>query len=78
MAGHFGVNIRKKSDGFKLTRDNYIKVKNKSTLRKGMVYDDSFINKHIENCLYNYDLNIEYFRSLSKEEFNREFFITES
>jgi hypothetical protein len=72
LAGHFGVNIHKKSDGLKLTRDNYIKVKNKSTLRKGMVYDDSFINKHIENCLYNYDLSLEYFRSLSKEEFNKE------
>jgi hypothetical protein len=72
MVGHFGVNIRKKSDGLKLTRDNYIKVSNKSSFGNGKVYDDSFINKHIEYCLYNYDLNIEYFRSLSKEEFNIE------
>lgn len=72
MVEHFGVNIRKKSDGLKLTRDNYIKVSPKSSLFKGEVYDDLYIKEHTEDCLYNYDLNMEYFRSLSKREFNKE------
>ncbi|HWO74368.1 MAG TPA: GIY-YIG nuclease family protein [Bacillus sp. (in: firmicutes)] len=72
MVKHFGVNIREKSDGLKLTRDNYIKVNNRSSFKKGKVYSDSYINKHIEDCLYNYDLNVEYFRLLPKQEFNKE------
>lgn len=72
MVKYFGVNVRGKSDGLKLTRDNYIIVSNKSSFRKGKVYSDSDLDKHIENCLYNYDLNIEYFRSLLKQEFNKE------
>lgn len=69
---HFGVNIREKSDGLKLTRENYIKVRNKSSFGTGRVYSEKFILQHKEDCLYNYDLNIEYFRLLSKEEFNKE------
>ncbi|MGF9978903.1 hypothetical protein [Viridibacillus arvi] len=72
MAIHFGVNIREKSDGLKLTRENYIKVSNISSFRKGKVYSESYINKHIENSLYNYDLNIDYFHLLPKQEFNKE------
>ncbi|CDQ41525.1 hypothetical protein M948_20525 [Virgibacillus sp. CM-4] len=71
MIQHFGVNIRNKHDGLKLTRDNYIKVSNKSSLRKGKVYSDEYINKQRQNALYNYDLNIEYFNSLSKRKFNK-------
>lgn len=69
---YFGVNIHEKSDGLKLTRDNYIKVSNKSSLSKGKVYDDSFIVNHIERCLYNYDLNMKYFHSMSELKFNKE------
>ncbi|MFA1710256.1 hypothetical protein ACDX66_00915 [Peribacillus frigoritolerans] len=72
MVMHFGVNIREKTDGLKLTRDNYIKVRDKSSFGTGKVYSESFINKHKEDSLYNYDLNIEYFRLLSKKEFNNE------
>ncbi|PKG23006.1 hypothetical protein CWS01_14320 [Niallia nealsonii] len=72
MAAYFGLNIRVKPDGLKLTRDNYIKINKKSSLMKGEVYSDSYINKQIEDSLYNYDLNIEYFRLLSKLEFNHE------
>ncbi|MEH6947641.1 hypothetical protein V7068_11340 [Bacillus sp. JJ634] len=72
MVKHFGVNIREKSDGLKLTRDNYIKVNNKSSLDTGKVYSDSEINKYVEDSLFNYDLNIEYFDLLSKLEFNKE------
>ncbi|OOZ76586.1 hypothetical protein BHL35_25270 [Bacillus cereus] len=72
MIKHFGANIREKTDGLKLTRDNYIKVSNESSFVKGKIYSDSSINKHIANCLFNYDLNMEYFCSLSKQDFNNE------
>ncbi|RID81891.1 hypothetical protein D1953_19410 [Peribacillus asahii] len=72
MVKHFGVNIREKYDGLKLTRDNYIQVSSKSSLDTTKVYSDSEINKHIEDSLFNYDLNIEYFDVLSKPEFNKE------
>ena len=69
---YFGVNIREKTDGLKLTRENYIKVSTKSSLVKGVVYDDTFIKRHTESALYNYDLNMNFFRALSKKEFNKE------
>jgi hypothetical protein len=53
MAGHFGVNIHKKSDGLNLTRDNYIKVKNKSTLRKDKIFWSGMKGlSYISICLY--------------------------
>ncbi|WP_368904996.1 hypothetical protein [Bacillus wiedmannii] len=72
MIKHLGANIREKTDGLKLTRNNYIKVSNESSFVKGKIYSDSSINKHIANCLFNYDLNMEYFCSLSKQDFNNE------
>lgn len=72
MPKHFGVLVREKSDGMKLTRENYIRVSNKSSFRKEKVYPDSYISKHKENCLYNYDLNMNNFNSFSKEDFNEE------
>ncbi|KQU22361.1 hypothetical protein ASG61_22930 [Bacillus sp. Leaf75] len=72
MIKYFGINIKQKSDGLKLTRDNYIKVSNKSSFGNGKVYSDEYIKRQSENSLYNYDLNMDYFRLLSKEEFNKE------
>ncbi|RLL47833.1 GIY-YIG nuclease family protein [Oceanobacillus piezotolerans] len=72
MVKHFGVSIREKNNGLKLTRDNYMKVSNKSSFHKGKVYTDLEINEHKERCLYNYDLNMKYFQSLSKEDFNKD------
>ncbi len=72
MVTHFGVRTSNRHDGLKVTRDNYIQVTNKSSFRKGKVYDDSFIEKHKENSLYNYDLNMKYFSLLSEREFNKE------
>ncbi|MFS0600894.1 hypothetical protein [Peribacillus frigoritolerans] len=72
MVKHFGVTTREKSDGLKLTRDNYIKVRNISSFGSGKVYSDSFINDHTVDSLYNYDLNIKYYNSLLKQEFNNE------
>lgn len=69
---HFGVNVLEKSSGLKLTRENYVEkiVFKDSHVKKH--YTDSVIKKHTEDYLYNYDRNMKYFRSLSKEKFNEE------
>lgn len=72
MVTHFGISIKNKSDGLKLTRENFVKVNNKSSFGNGKVYSESYIKKQIEDSLYNYDMNMEYCYSLSKEEFNKE------
>ncbi|UPM56107.1 hypothetical protein [Gottfriedia acidiceleris] len=85
MIEHFGVNVRTKSDGLKLTKENYIKVSNKSSFpsverceeppyfrRYTKIYDDEFISRHTENCFYNFDLNMKNFSSLNKEDFHVE------
>ena len=72
MPNYFGVTIFKKTDGMKLTRENYIKINNKSSLVKGMVYSESIMNQYIESALYNYDLNLAHTRSLSKKDFDEE------
>lgn len=69
---HFGVNVLEKSSGLKLTRENYIEKVIFSSSRFKKRYTDSIIKERTEDRLYNYDKNIKYFRSLSKEEFNEE------
>jgi hypothetical protein len=72
LVRYFGVSIRNKSEGLKLTRENYVNVNSHSSLAKGKFYSDSFITKQLERSLSNFDLNIKYFKSLSNEEFNWE------
>lgn len=68
---HFGVKLQQKPSGFKLTRDNYIdKITFKSRDSKEYYYLN--IEEHTERRLYNFDLNMKYFNSLSKDEFNIE------
>jgi len=69
---YFGVNIREKVDGLKLTRDNYVKINSKSSIFKGKVYSEAEINKRVADSLYNYDLNMNYFSSLAQDEFAKE------
>ncbi len=72
MVKYFGVNIREKVDGLKLTRDNYVKINSKSSIFKGKVYSEAEINKRVADSLYNYDLNMNYFSSLAQDEFAKE------
>ena len=69
---HFGVRIMGKAGGFKLTRQNYIKPHRKSSVVDGLLYSDKDINHISERSFYNYDLNINYFKSLDKEGFEKE------
>lgn len=72
MPQHLGLNFLEKSGGLKLTRENYIRVNNKSSFGDGKVYPESYIKSHKRRCFENFDLNMEYYRSLSKQEFNEE------
>jgi hypothetical protein len=69
---HFGVNVLEKSSGLKLTRENYIEKITFKSSRFKEHYTDSVIKDRTEDRLYNYDKNMKYFGSLSKEEFNEE------
>ena len=68
---HFGANLRNKNGGLYLTRDNYITVNTKSSLSPNVIYDDDFCQEHSENCLKNYDINMEYFHSLDFSDFDQ-------
>ncbi len=35
-------------------------------------YTDTWVRKHYEECMYNYDLNIKYFSKLDRDGFNKE------
>lgn len=72
MPQHLGLNFLEKSGGLKMTRENYVRVSNKSSFGNGTIYPESFIESHTKNCLENFDLNMEYYNSLSKQEFNEE------
>ena len=68
---HFGANLRNKNGRLYLTRDNYITVNTKSSLSPNVIYDDDFCQEHSENCLKNYDINMEYFHSLDFSDFDQ-------
>lgn len=72
MPFHLGLHIMKKIGGLKLTRENYMRVSNKSSFGTGEIYDESYIQSHTKRCFENFDLNMQYYHSLSKQEFNEE------
>lgn len=72
MPQHLGLYLREKPGGLKLTRENYIRVDKKSSFGDDVIYPGKFIESHTKNCFDNFDLNMEYYRSLSKPEFNQE------
>ncbi|MCA1066182.1 GIY-YIG nuclease family protein (plasmid) [Rossellomorea sp. AcN35-11] len=82
MPIHFGVKVLGGNRGLKLTRDKYAIVSKKSSLIKfsrdiydddeGKLYSDDWCSQHLKQCLENYDLNMEFFSSLSPESFNQE------
>jgi hypothetical protein len=72
MPFHLGLHLMEKSGGLKLTRENYIRVSNKSSFGTGEIYPESYIKSHTKDCFENFDLNMQYYHSLSKQEFNEE------
>lgn len=72
MPFHLGLHLMEKSGGLKLTRENYIRASNKSSFGTGEIYPESYIKLHTKDCFENFDLNMEYYHLLSKQEFNEE------
>ena len=63
MIKHFNLDIFEK-DTNKITQQNYLNLKFKNK-------DDEFIEEQTKRIKYNYELNIKYFNSLDKDEFDR-------
>ena len=79
---HFGVRVMKRKYELKLVREEYAIISNKNSFGvkfsqdiytddTGKFYKDEWCQKHYKECMENYDLNMEYFKRLDKEEFNR-------
>jgi hypothetical protein len=69
---HFGVVVRSKKYGLKVTRENYVNISSKSSFRTGYVYTKEYCASHAIWSLINYDLNMSYFDALDKKEFDQE------
>lgn len=82
MANHFGLKVLEGKRGLKLSRETYAVVSNKNSLvrfssdiytdEEGKIYSDEWCINHLDDCLKNYDLNMEYFSLLNRTEFNAE------
>lgn len=82
MPFHFAVKVLEGKRGLNLTRENYAVVSNKNSLghssadiyadEEGSSYSDEWCKKQLEDCLKNYELNMEYFSLLSHDEFSEE------
>ena len=80
MPKHFGLKVLEGKRGLKLTREKYAVISNKNSLSKfsqdiyadeeGKIYSNEWCAKQLEDCLKNYDLNMEYISLLEKDEFN--------
>ena len=69
MAYHFGLKILEGKKGLNLTREKYAFINNKSSVHSGKLYTDEWCEKHLKNCLENFDLNMKYFSLLNHTEF---------
>lgn len=66
---HFGVNIRQKEGGLKLTKENYAIASNKSSFDSAVLYSDEVVDKRLRNALVNYEINLQFYSKLDKSEF---------
>lgn len=81
---HFGVTVKPSKYGFELNRENYAIINPKNSLHKfssmkndyadeeGKYYTEEWCIAHRENCLKNYDISMEFFKSLNHDEFDKE------
>jgi hypothetical protein len=84
MPKHFGVTVRNTDKGLKLERNKYANINKKRSLGidpfidkypdkyedlEGTLYSDEWCKNHYERCMKNFDLNMEFFSTLKKDEF---------
>lgn len=74
-----GSDIRKSIERAEFIKNNgiripvpsyYLNLPNKYFIDKN-TYTDSYVEQHYKDCMYNYDLNIKYFNSLNKKDFDK-------
>lgn len=96
---HFGIILASRTHGYKLTRENYATISDKSTFGKntiyiqaierndeklmkaysevyadkeGLIYRDNWCKKRLIEIMQNFDLNLNFFRSLDHTKFDDE------
>lgn len=81
---HFGLIVRPKKYGLELKRENYAIINPKCSLPKfecmkkayadedGKLYTQEWCFTHREKCLKNFDLSMDFFKSLNHDEFDKE------
>ena len=67
---HFNSIFKKSKYGWHMTRETYMPNLTNST--RNLFENEQEINDYIKDCLENFDLNIEFFNKLNKEEFNNQ------
>lgn len=71
MIKHFGVSLRDREGGFKLTEGNFIPNSNNSGLYPGTVLTDEECQRLRRDAKINLEYNLSYFTNLDREEFNQ-------
>lgn len=69
---HFGITLGESKYGYKLNRENFAIVNNKSSFGNGKVYDDEWCKNKYNRCMQNYDINMQRLFSLNSQDFENE------
>ena len=70
---HFGVTVREGRHGLKLNRSNYVAGSRICSFpwQYGGEYDGEELARYIQDCVKNFNLNMEYFARLGRRDFNQ-------
>lgn len=69
---HFGITLRESKYGYKLSRENFAIINNKSSFRNGKIYGDEWCKEKYNRCMQNYDINMQRLFSLNSQDFENE------
>lgn len=69
---HFGITLGESKYGYKLNRENFAIVNNKSSFENGRIYDDEWCKEKYNRCMQNYDINMQRLFSLNSQDFENE------
>lgn len=69
---HFGVRVTVTKNSPKLVKEEYAVINNKASWGQSKYHTDEWCEKHRENCLINFDYNMEFFANLNRNRFNKE------
>lgn len=69
---HFGITLGESKYGYKLNRENFVIINNKSSFGNGKIYDDEWCKEKYNRCMQNYDINMKRLFSLNSQDFENE------